>query len=120
MSVRPGRTLARWTLGLFALLGVLAGLGLAAWHIRSPATVIAAQLEAAPPWLALWRALLFTLLIGGWPRWVEWLSVRYRWSAAHRDRVAAQRWRVAVWLLVIELLVVQGVLGRFVQQVVGL
>lgn len=117
MSVRRGWAPVRWTFGLLVLIGVLAGLGLAVWHARTPAAAIAAQLEAAHPWLALWRALLFTLLIGGWPRWVEFLSARYRWTAAHRDRVAAQRWRVAAWLLVIELLLVQGVLGRFVHQV---
>lgn len=99
----------------------LAGLtiiGTLAWHHLQDAREIARTLDQAGPWLAAWRALLFIGLIGTWPRWVAWLAHRYRWPDAQRRHVLAQRWRVAAWLIVIELLLVQNVAGRFINALV--
>jgi len=92
----------------------LAIIGTVAWHHFQDARVIAQTLEQAGPWLAAWRAALFLLLIGIWPRWVAWLAHGYGWPEAQRRHVLAQRWRVAAWLIVIELLLVQDVAGRFI------
>jgi len=92
----------------------LATIGTITWHHFQDARVIARTLEQAGPWLAAWRAALFIGLIGTWPRWVAWLAHRYSWPDAQRRHVLAQRWRVAAWLIVIELLLVQNVTGRFI------
>jgi hypothetical protein len=94
-------------------------LGQALWATRALAPTFANGLHEAQLGLAVWRASAFLLLIGLWPLWVERMARRYAWSAAHRDFVRAQRVRVAVWLIVLELVLVQGVLVRFVREVVG-
>lgn len=100
----------------------LAGLAVAgtfAWHHFQDAQAVAAGLERARPWLAAWRAVLFIALIGWWPRLIDGLAGRYGWSEPHRQYVAAQRWRVAAWLIVIELLLVQNLASRFVSGLVS-
>ena len=42
------------------------------WATQALAPAFARALDRAQPWLALWRAAVFLLLIGGWPWWVEW------------------------------------------------
>lgn len=100
----------------------LAGLAVAgtfAWHHFQDAQAVAAGLERASPWLAAWRAVLFIALIGLWPRLIDGLADRYGWSEQHRSYVTAQRWRVAAWLVVIELLLVQNLAGKFVNGLVS-
>lgn len=109
------------SLGLLRLLllssAILAGLAIAgviAWQHMTDARTVATSIANLRLWLAAWRLLLFASLIGLWPRLVNTLAERYAWSDAHRRRVAAQRWRVATWLIVIELVLVQNVIGKFV------
>lgn len=100
----------------------LAGLAVAgtfAWHHLQDAQAVIAGLDRAKPWLAAWRAVLFIALIGLWPRLIDGLAGRYGWSGQHRSYVMAQRWRVAAWLVVIELLLVQNLAGRFVNGLVS-
>jgi hypothetical protein len=89
------------------------------WVTRELAPAFARGLDQAQPWLALWRAAVFLLLIGGWPWWVEWWVRHGAWLSAQQAFVLAQRWRVAAWLLVIELILVQRVLVRFVEAIAG-
>jgi hypothetical protein len=56
------------------------------------------------------------MLIGCWPLWIGGLAQHYDWSPSRQSFVLAQRWRVAVWLIVLELVLVQGVLFRFLQE----
>ena len=95
----------------------LAGLvvaGVFAWHHFQDTPAIAAGIERARAWLAAWRTVLFVSLIGLWPRLINALADYYGWSDAQRQYVSAQRWRVAVWLIVIELVLVQNLIGKFV------
>ncbi len=89
------------------------------WATQALAPAFARALDRAQPWLALWRAAVFLLLIGGWPWWVEWRARHRAWSPNQQAFVLAQRWRVAAWLLVIELMLVQRLPVRFVEAVVG-
>lgn len=99
----------------------LAGLvvvGVFAWHYFNDTQAVAAGIERARPWLAAWRAALFISLVGLWPRLINALADRYGWSYAQRQHVCTQRWRVATWLIVIELVLVQNLIGKFVNGLV--
>jgi len=100
---------------LFGL--ILAGLavvGIVAWHHLTDTQTVATNIAKIRPWLAAWRAALFVVLVGLWPRLINSLADRYRWSEPHRRYITAQRWRVSVWLIVIELVLVQNLIGKFV------
>lgn len=107
--------------GLLRVL-VLSGLALAgltvvgvfAWHYFNDTQAIAAGIERARPWLAAWRAALFFSLIGFWAQLINALANRYGWNDPQRQHLGAQRWRVAAWLIVIELVLVQNLIGKFV------
>ena len=100
----------------------LAGLaitGTFAWHHFQDAQAVAAGIARTRPWLAAWRAVLFIALIGLWPQLIDGLGDGYGWREQHRQYVTAQRWRVAAWLVVIELLLVQNLTGKFVNALVS-
>lgn len=65
---------------------------------------LANVMEASKFGLTLWRLSLFLLLIGGWPvftaGYANWLGL----TAEQTDCLKAYRWRMAVWLLVMEAL----------------
>jgi hypothetical protein len=65
---------------------------------------LASVMDAGKLGFALWRLSLFLLLIGGWPvftaGYANWLGL----SAEQAACLKAYRWRMAVWLLVMEAL----------------
>jgi len=92
-------------LGMVLLLaGVLTVWG----RVESPAA-IAVHLRAAGPALGVFRLALALVLIGGWPHWVEVLARVYGLSHARQTELARLRWRLAAWLIVLELILVQEV-----------
>lgn len=97
-----------------AALAGLVVVGVFAWHYFNDIQAVATGIERARPWLAAWRAAVFVALIGLWPRLINALADRYGWSNARRQHVCTQRWRVAAWLIVIELVLVQNLIGKFV------
>lgn len=118
-SSRAGRSWARF--GWLIFLGgaaICAGL-LAVWGRFAAPAEIGTVLAAARPWLSLWRAALWVVLIGGWPYAVALLGRHAGWSPDHRAWMQGLRWRIAAWLLVIELVLVQGVAGRFLNGGLG-
>ncbi|MDO8824973.1 hypothetical protein [Methylophaga sp.] len=62
----------------------------------------------ARDWLLLWRLTLLILLIAGWPdlvsRYAEWAKL----TAGQAIRLHVYRWRMAGWLLVMELVFCQA------------
>lgn len=116
-SSAPG--LARVLLLSGSALAGLVVVGVFAWHYFNDTQAVAAGIERARPWLAAWRAAVFVVLIGLWPRLINALADRYGWNDAQRRYVSAQRWRVATWLIVIELVLVQNLIGKFVNGLVS-
>ena len=115
---RRVRWLLWWGLWVISIAASILLLGQLLWMTRELAPVFAHGLDQARPWLFLWRAAVFGMLIGLWPLWVDRLGQHYAWSPAHRAFVLAQRWRVAAWLIVLELVLVQGMLVGFLEAVV--
>lgn len=108
---RDGSRIVRCALGATLMIMILVVGGLVIWAHREGWSSVRRGIDAASSWLALWRITLAAVLIGGWPLWVRRLAVRYRWREAHRQRVLRLRWPTAAWLLLIELVLVQHVLG---------
>ncbi|MBD9357328.1 hypothetical protein [Methylomonas albis] len=68
---------------------------------------LASVMQAGKFGLTLWRLSLFLLLIGGWPvftnQYADWVGL----TAEQTASLKAYRWRMAVWLLVMEALFCQ-------------
>jgi hypothetical protein len=119
MQESSAPSLARLLLLSGLALAGLVVVGVFAWHYFNDIQAVAAGIERARPWLAAWRAALFISLVGLWPRLINVLADRYGWSDAQRQHVCTQRWRVATWLIVIELVLVQNLIGKFVNGLVS-
>lgn len=83
------------------------------WHVMESAQSVQEKLHRAKPWLALWRIGLFIQIIACWPQLMEKLAKYFHWSMADQNSLKALRWRIAGWLIVIELVLVQGVVHKF-------
>jgi hypothetical protein len=68
----------------------------------------------------LWRWSLALLLIGGWPDLVSRYAERAGLSADQRIRLHAYRWRMAGWLLVMELVFCQALLADCAELLIAL
>lgn len=103
---RPGsnQRLWRWSLGMTLLFVVFIAAGILFWMHKEAWESLRRGVDMAAPLFALWRLLLFAILIGGWPLWTRRLAARYRWDTAHVDYVRRLRWSVAAGLILIELL----------------
>jgi hypothetical protein len=80
-----------------------------------PAHRIRAEIE-----FGLWRLLLVLLLIGGWPYLVSFYAERAGLTADQRSSLQAYRWRLALWLLALELIACQALLTHFAETVMAL
>ena len=102
---------------VFGVLVLLTGVGLLMWGQYQSMPLIAHQLDEARPWLTVWRFALYALVIIGWPWWVAVLSKRASWKDAFHQQLLGLRWRLAGWLLVLELLLAQNLLGLLILEV---
>ena len=112
----------RWflTLSLVAVGGVIA-VGLVLWQaveLNSLSTV-SERVAAAKPFASAIRFALIGVLALAWPR----LPAFWAGADGNDDRThvrwMALRWRVVGWLLVIELVLGQNLIGRFLGAISG-
>jgi hypothetical protein len=68
---------------------------------------LASAMEASKFGLGFWRLSLFFLLIGGWPVIAAGYAAWAGLTAEQTASLKAYRWRMAVWLLVMEALFCQ-------------
>lgn len=102
---------------ILTTLFILVGIGVATWQLFEDPVTIRDRLYAAKPYLFGWRVLLLTLLITFWPNFMAWLSRCNGWTKAKLEFTISWRWRLALWLVVIEVGLVQGVIGVFLRNV---
>ena len=104
----------RWflTLSLVAAAAVIV-VGVVLWQAveLSSLTAVSERVDRLRPLLGGLRLALIVLLAVAWP-WLSSLTSRAV-DEANRVRWMALRWRVVGWLLVIELVIGQNLLGRF-------
>ena len=105
--------LARLLLWVFVTLVVLTIVGQIAWTQLAGPQAVGSGLQAARPWFAVWRLLVLIAVVIGWSPVVERIAHYRGWEPEHTQFVQGLRWRVAVWLIIFELVVVQNVVGRF-------
>jgi hypothetical protein len=79
-------------------------------RLYTMATVID-WLDNLHPALAIWRLLFGLLIIGGWSHWTTLYAHWVKLTAPQQKQLADYRWRMALWLLLVELLLVQTVLA---------
>jgi hypothetical protein len=111
---------------LFALtmLGFVAGAALLGTLIAQQAAAggvaaVDARLTALRPWFPVGRLVGLAVIVGGWPHWTAGAARRWQWPAARTAAVAALRWRVLGWLMLMEVGLVQGGLGRLLRGLAG-
>jgi hypothetical protein len=106
----------RGLLGLSLLVAVLAaGVGVLLWQAveLSSMAQVAARVDDLKPIASGIRLALIGLVAALWP-WLIGLAHRAGCiGKKQRDDLLAQRWRLVGWLLVIELVLGQELLGRF-------
>ena len=109
-------------LGLSVLVVVLAaGIGVLLWQAveLSSMAQVAARVDDLKPFATGIRLALIVLVAVLWP-WLIGLAHRSgRIGEDKRDDLLAQRWRLVGWLLVIELVLGQDLLGRFFAAITG-
>jgi hypothetical protein len=106
----------RWflTLSLIAAIGVIA-VGLALWQAveLSSLSTVSERVAAARPFASSIRFAFIGVLALAWPRLPAlWARTNGNDERAH-SRWLALRWRVVGWLLVIELVLGQNLIGCF-------
>ena len=106
----------RGLLGLSVVAVVLAaGVGVLVWQAVELSSVaqVAAWVDGLKPLATGIRLVLIGLLAVLWP-WLIGVAHRTgRIGKDRRDHLLAQRWRLVGWLLIIELVLGQDLLGRF-------
>lgn len=106
------------SLKLTMALAVLIMIGLVISYTYSNLESVDKFISTAKPWLLFWRMLLFLVLIAGWPQWSVFYAQWAGMDKAQLDRMLEYRWRIALWLLVMEAVFSQNVLSEFVNHVV--
>ena len=106
----------RWFVLLTLVAFVLAlGIGAFLWHAVQTSSVVAIQIriEAIKPNIVMIRLLVIILVALSWPGIV---SAFYQWGRVNEvgaTRLLSLRWRIVTWLVVVELMLGQNLLGRF-------
>ena len=105
----------RWFVLLTLLAAALAlGVGGILWHSVETSSIgtVQAQVDALKPVLTGIRLLLIALMAVIWPYIANRLH-RWGWlDAAKAAALHAMRWRIVTWLVVIELVLGQNLLGQ--------
>ena len=105
----------RWFVLLTLLaFGLALGIGTFLWHAVQTSSVVAiqARIEIMKPTFTLIRFLVIGFVALSWPAITRAL---HRWGhvdEAGTARLLSLRWRVVTWLVVIELMLGQNLLGR--------
>ncbi len=105
----------RWflllTLLAFALLLITGGI---LWHSVQTSSVseIQSRIDALKPFFTGFRLFLIALVAMAWPLLTSALHRWERIDEGQRDNLDNLRWRVVTWLVVIELVLGQNLLGQ--------
>ncbi len=102
--------LLRWLGGLLAVLLLMVLLVILAFRWGLEITDSGASFSPSSTHFLFGRLLVLVVLIGGWPYLMARLACQRKWRPAQLRWAVQQRWRVALWLVLIELVLVQNAL----------
>ena len=106
----------RWFVGLSILaVGLIFAVGALLWQVAelSSLSAVSEQVARLKPFAGVIRLMFIAVLAVLWP-WLVNLATRTgRVDVTERSRLHALRWRVIIWLLIIELMIGQDLFGRF-------
>ena len=106
----------RWFFGLSILaVGLIFAVGALLWQVAelSSLSAVSEQVARLKPFAGVIRLLLIAVLAILWPWLVDLAARSGRVDAADVSGLHALRWRVIIWLLIIELMIGQDLFGRF-------
>ena len=112
----------RWFVLLTLLaFGLAFGIGVFLWQSVQTSSVVAIQdrVDVMKPVLTAIRFVLIGLVALTWPSIVRGLRRWKRVDEQGMARLLSLRWRIVSWLLVIELILGQNLLGRFLMALLG-
>lgn len=112
----------RWFVLLTLLaFGLALGIGAFLWHAMQTSSVVALQtrIELMKPIFTTIRILLIALVAMLWPAVTRTLHRWGRVDEAGAARLLSLRWRIVTWLGVIELVLGQNLLSRFLTALQG-
>ncbi len=105
----------RWFLSLTLLAFTMAlGVGSILWHSVETSSIseVQTRIDTLKPVLAGIRLFLIAMLAMTWPLLINGLHHWERLDEEQTTRLLALRWRVMTWLVVIELVLGQNLLGQ--------
>jgi len=102
-------------MAVLAMLIILVGIGMATWQLFENPKAIQGHMDVAKPYLFSWRILLLGSLITLWPHLMTWFGQLYGWNSEKLNFALNWRWRAALWLLVVEVGLIQGVIRTFLR-----
>ncbi len=112
----------RWFLRLTILAIVLAlTISTVLMQALQVSSVVAVQsvINSYTPYLAGLRFMVIGLIAYAWPKLIQYAQHSGRISKERGTELKSWRWRIVVWLLIIELLVGQNLVGRLLSTIDG-
>ena len=106
----------RWFVLLTLLaFGLALGIGAFLWHAAQTSSVVTIQtrIEKMQPIFTVIRFLVIVLVALSWPVITPALHRSGRVDEAGAARLLSLRWRIVTWLVMIEVILGQNLLGRF-------
>jgi hypothetical protein len=103
----------------FLVLTLSAGLAVLLWQQTVSPSEVSLTLQQGAPGFLLWRIVVFGTLIAYWDRVVHWLAQGFRLTPDQRLSLINARWRVADWLVVMEALLGQNLVGECLRLLAG-
>lgn len=63
----------------------------------------------------LMRGALFVLTFSYWDHIIQWFGRKQEWEAEHLEYVLSRRWKVAVYMVLVELFIVQNIIPKTIE-----
>ncbi|MCH8134775.1 MAG: hypothetical protein IIB77_02215 [Proteobacteria bacterium] len=85
----------------------------------SSLTAVQSSINGYKPALTVIRLTVIGLIAFGWPRLIQYAHQKGQISTTRKTQLSTLRWRAVGWLLIIELLLGQNLVGRLLTALDG-
>ena len=117
-QVTRGKSRRSFCLLSLAALMLTFMLGLILWQVLTTQSILSVQqtLDTWRPCLTALRCLLIAAVFLGWPWISRYLIVHKKRSEPRVKQLSGYRWRLLRWLIILELILGQNLVGQFIAQ----